>query len=160
MGPAGSLSWYLIEATDAIAEVGMLAALVGLHVRQAPSYGRLGMASFVLAFVGTAFLLLSTVIWLLTTGAEGVFLDILFSSGGLAVLVGFPLLGVATYRAGVLPRWCGLLLIAWIVYFPLIFVLVDFYGEARALFGLVFLALGYALWSQREEWAQQLSRVR
>lgn len=34
-GPEGSLSWYLIESADAIAEVGMLAALVGLHVRQA-----------------------------------------------------------------------------------------------------------------------------
>ncbi len=49
-----------------------------------------------------------------------------------------------------LPRWCSLLLIAWIAYLPLIFFLVDFYGEARALFGLVFLALGYVLWSRRE----------
>ncbi len=160
MGPAGSLSWYLIESSDAIAEVGMLAALMGLHLRQRPSYGRLGTVGFVVAFVGTAFLLLSTVIWLLTTGAERVFIDLLFSSWGLAVLVGFPLLGVATFRAGVLPRWCGLLLIAWIVYFPVIFTLVDFYGEARALFGLVFLAVGYALWSGREGWAQQPSRVR
>lgn len=160
MGPAGSLSWYLIESSDAIAEVGMLAALVGLHFLQTPRYGGLGTAGFTVAFVGTAFLLLSTVIWLFTAGAEGVFLDILFSLGGLAVLVGFPLLGVATFRAGVLPRWCGLLLIAWIFYFPLIFVLVDFYGEARALFGLVFLALGCALLSQRQEWAQQPSRVR
>ncbi|HZY65744.1 MAG: hypothetical protein M3N10_00330 [Actinomycetota bacterium] len=148
MGPTGSLSWYLIESSDAIAELGMLAALVGLHFLQAPRYGWLGTAGFAVAFVGTASLLLSTVIWLLTAGAEGAFLDILFSLGGLAVLVGFPLLGVATFRADVLPRWCSLLLIAWIVYFPLIFMLVDFYGEARALFGLVFLALGYALWSR------------
>ena len=49
-----------------------------------------------------------------------------------------------------LPRWCGLLLIAWIACLPLIFFLVDFYGEARALFGLVFLALGHVLWSRRE----------
>jgi uncharacterized membrane protein len=77
------------------------------------------------------------------------------SLGGLAVLVGFPLLGVATLRAGVLPRWCGLLLVAWLVYFPLIFFLVDFYGEARALFGLVFLALGYALWAQRNASVRQ-----
>lgn len=159
MGPVGSLSWYLIESSDAIAEAGMLAALVGLHFLQAPNYGRLVTVGFVVAFVGTAFLLLSTVIWLLTAGAEGGLLDILFSSGGLAVLVGFPLLGVATFRAGVLPRWCGLLLIAWIVYFPFIFFLVDFYGEARALFGLVFLALGYALWSWREAAARQPSRV-
>jgi hypothetical protein len=33
-GPEGSLSWYLIESADAVAEAGMLAALVGLHIRQ------------------------------------------------------------------------------------------------------------------------------
>lgn len=64
-------------------------------------------------------------------------------------------MGVATYRAGVLARWSGWLLMAWIVYFPLIFVLVDFYGEARALFGLVFVALAYALWSRREAATEQ-----
>ncbi len=76
MGPVGSLSWYLIESSDAIAEGGMLAALVGLHFRQAPDYGRLGTTGFTAAFVGTAFLLLSTVIWLLTA-TEGIVLDIL-----------------------------------------------------------------------------------
>lgn len=156
MGPVGSLSWHLIESSDAIAEVGMLAVLVGLHVRQAPSYGRLGVAGFVVAVVSTAFLLLSTVLWLLTHNGDGI-VGLLFSLGGLGVLVGLPLLGVATLRAGVLPRWCGLLLVAWLVYFPLIFFLVDFYGEARALFGLVFLALGCALWAQRDASVRQTS---
>lgn len=44
MGPVGALSWYLIESSDTFAEVGVLAALVGLHVRQSPGYGRLGTA--------------------------------------------------------------------------------------------------------------------
>jgi len=61
----GSRSWYLIESADAVAEAGMLAALLGLHVPQAPTYGRLGTAGFVVAFLGTAFVFLSTVIWLL-----------------------------------------------------------------------------------------------
>jgi hypothetical protein len=69
-GPEGSLSWYLMESADAIAEVGMLAALVGLHVRQRPYYGGLGMAGFAVAFVGTAFVLLSTVIWMLVAGED------------------------------------------------------------------------------------------
>jgi len=149
MGAPGSLSWYLIESSDAIAEAGMLVAIVALHLWQAPKYGRFGTASSMVAFAGTASLLLSTVIWLLTT-TEGLFLDVLFTSGALGVLVGFPLLGVATYRAGVLPRWCGLLLIGWLVYFPLIFFLVDYFGEARALFGLVWLALANARWSERK----------
>lgn len=159
MGSVGSLSWYLIESSDAIAEVGMMGAVVGLHARQTPSYGRLGTTGSIVAFVGAALAALSTVLWLLTGYGDGI-VGLLFSLGGLGVLVGFPILGVATLRAGVLPRWCGLLLVGWLVYFPLIFFLLDFYGEARALFGLMFLALGYALWSQRGASAEQPSRVR
>ena len=159
MGPVGSLSWYLIESSDAIAEVGMMGAVVGLHARQTPHYGRLGAAGSIVAFVGAALAALSTLLWLLTGYGDGI-VGLLFSLGGLGALVGFPILGVATLRAGVLPRWCGLLLVGWLLYFPLIFILLDFYGEARALFGLVFLALGYVLWSQRNTAAQQPSRVR
>lgn len=148
MGPVGSLSWYLIESSDAIAEVGILAALVGLHARQSPGYGRLGTAGFITAFAGTACFVLSTVIWLLTK-TDGMFLGILFSSALLGWIVGFPLLGIATLRARVLPRWSGLLLVTYPAVFLLAFLLVDFYGEARVLLGLPWLALGYALWSER-----------
>lgn len=147
-GPVGSLSWYLIESSDAIAEAGMMALLVGLHARQAPSYGRLGMAGFIVAFVGTAGLFSSTVIWLLEPTASGVLFDMLFNWGILGMLAGFPLLGIATFRARVLPRWCGLLLVAFLIVFVLIFFLVDYSGAARALFGPYWLALAYALWSQ------------
>ncbi len=98
MGPVGSLSWYLIEASDAIAEVGMMGAVVGLHARQTPSYGRLGMAGSTVAFFGATFAALSTVLWLLTGYGDGI-VGLLFSLGGLAALVGFPILGVATLRA-------------------------------------------------------------
>ena len=70
-GPVGSLSWYLIESSDAIAEMGMMVFLVGLHLLQRPNYGRLGAAGFVVAFVGTASIFLSTVIWLLTAYPVG-----------------------------------------------------------------------------------------
>lgn len=150
-GPVGSLSWHLIESSDTIAQAGMLAALVGLHVRQAPDYGRLGTAGFVVAFVGVACVVLLTVIWLFTAYevGEGVILDILEIPASLGMLAGFPLLGVATFRARVLPRWCGVLLIAYPAVFLLAFFLVDFYGEARVLLGLPWLALGYALWSEK-----------
>ena len=155
-GAVGSLSWYLIESADAIAEVGMLAALLGLHVRQAPSYGRLGTAGFVVAFVGTAFVFLSTVIWLLA-GEDNALVGTLFSLGiFVGWLVGFPLLGIATFRAGVLPRWCGLLLI---VYFPVLFVLLSLFSTGVIWNGLVWLALGYALWTRRGMAAEQPSRV-
>ena len=160
-GPVGSLSWYLIESSDAIAEAGMLVALVGLHVRQVPNYGRLGTTGFVVAFVGTASYFLATVIWLLTAYpvGEGAILDILEYATLIGLLAGFPLLGVATFRARVLPRWCGMLLAALPAAFFVIFVLVDYSGAARALFGPYWLALGYALWSERGAPIRQPSPV-
>jgi hypothetical protein len=136
----------------------MMVAVVGLHARQTPNYGRLGTAGFVVAFVGTASVFLSTVLWLLTRNSNGI-VGLMEMGGLLAWLVGFPILGVATLRAGVLPRWCGLLLVAWLVYFPLILVSLNSYGEGRALWGLVWLAQGYALWS-RSAASEQPSRVR
>jgi hypothetical protein len=145
-GPEGSLSWYLIESADAIAEVGMLAALVGLHVRQRPYYGRLGMAGFAVAFVGTAFVLLSTVIWMLVAGEDNFFVGLFFTLGlFVGWPVGFTLLGVTTFRAKVFPRWCGVLLIT---FFPVLFAIFSVYDTAVIWNGLVWLALGYALWSE------------
>lgn len=147
-GPEGSLAWYLMESADAIAEVGMLAALVGLHVQQRPYYGRLGMVGFAVAFVGTAFALLSTVIWMLVAGEDNFFVGLFFTLGlFVGWPVGFTLLGVATFRAKVFPRWCGLLLIA---FFPVLFVIFSVYDTAVIWNGVVWLAFGYALWSQRD----------
>jgi hypothetical protein len=146
-GPEGSVSWYLIESADAVAEVGMLTALVGLHVRQAPNYGRLGTAGFVVASVGTAFVFLSTVTWLLA-GEDNFFVGLFFTLGlFVGWPVGFTLLGVATFRAKVFPRWCGVLLIA---FFPVLFAIFSVYDTAVIWNGVVWLAVGYALWSERD----------
>ena len=56
-------------------------------------------------------------------------------------------------QARVLPRWCGTAIIVALF----LFLLGDFGG---ILFGLVWLALGYVLWSRREVSDQQPSRVR
>ena len=53
-GPTGSVSDYLIEGAHAVAEAGMLGALLGLRARQVSAYGWLGAAGFALAFLGTA----------------------------------------------------------------------------------------------------------
>jgi hypothetical protein len=68
------------------------------------------------------------------------------------------LLGVATLRARVLPRWCGILLIVAVLGIPVYFALGN-YGGAT-LYGLVWLGLGYALWLERGMSAEQPSRVR
>jgi hypothetical protein len=157
-GPTGSLSDYLIESAHAVAEAGMLGALLGLRARQTPAYGRLGMAGFVLALLGSALLCAITVIAIISGDALGeAVLGTIFISGVLGWLVGFPLLGIATLRARVLPRWCGVLLLA---YFPLFGFLLASYGWGGIALGLLWGALGYVLWSWRGTAAeQQPSRV-
>lgn len=145
-GPLDSTAMYLIESAHAVAEAGMLGALLGLRVLQAPAYGRLGAAGFALAFLGSALLCAITVIATITGDALGeTVLGSIFVSGVLGWFVGFPLLGIATLRARVLPRWCGVLLLA---YFPLFVFLLASYGWGGLAFGLLWLALGYAILSR------------
>ena len=145
-GPMDALPAYLIEFAHAIAEASMLGALLGLHARQAPAYGRLGKVGFTLAFLGSAILSAITVFATVTQGALGeVVLSVIFGLGVLGWLVGFPLLGIATLRTKVLPRWCGVLLLA---YFPFFVFLLNSYGWGGIVLGLLWTALGYALLSR------------
>ena len=89
------------------------------------------------------------------------------------MFLGLALLGIATLRARVLPWWCGLALI---VHLPLSFVVLVILelvtgggteGEGEiavgialgATLGIIWLALGYVLWSQRGAAAEQPPRV-
>jgi hypothetical protein len=143
-GGVATVEDYLLEILFSIALAGMLAGLVGFHARQAPNYGRLGTAGFFAAFVGVFFMLASTVATILA-GSE--VLDWLFVLGFVGTLVGFVLLGTATLRARVLPRWRGILLLVAVLGIPVYFALGSYGGAI--LYGLVWLALGYGLWSER-----------
>ena len=149
----GSFSYYLLEAFFCIATVGMLGGLAGLHALQATNYGWFGAAGFYAAFIGTALMLLSTAATILA-GRE--VLNFLFVVGFLGTF-GLVLLGVATLRARVLPRWCGVLLIVAVLGIPVYFALGNYGGAI--LYGLVWLGLGYALWLERGMSGEQSSRV-
>ncbi len=71
-------------------------------------------------------------------------------------MFGFVLYGVATLRARVLPLWVG---IAFIVGLPLRFAMFPIDPWGLTLFGLLWVALGYVLWSRREAVAEQTARV-
>ena len=127
---------------DVLFVVGILLAVVGLvgfHELQRGSYGRIGRAGFYTVVVASLIQVVGLVGFLLGSMA----LEWLVLVGGLGSLVGFALYGAATLRAGVLPRWCG---VALIVALPASIPLGEY---ASLLFGLVWLALGYALWAQR-----------
>jgi hypothetical protein len=151
--------------------------MVGFHALQRHTYGRIGDAFFWLVVVGPLLMVLGGVVFF-TLGESGDFLQatpplvwVVLGLLGLVVglvsmVVGFALYGVATLQAGVLPRWCGL---AFIVAVP--GALASSIALARILpesvftsifiiFGLVWLALGYALWARREAPAVQPRRVR
>jgi hypothetical protein len=137
---------YLDEAAYGFALAATLAGLGGLHARQASGRGgRLGAAGLFAALGGAALLSAGSVLAALAGGA----LDWLPGLGLLGLLLGFVLSGVATFRAGLFPQWCGLLLI---VCLPLAGVLAGALGEAGwgTALGLSWLALGYALWPRRD----------
>jgi hypothetical protein len=158
-GALGHFLNYLGTALFSAAYLGMLGGLVGLHARQVQSYGRLGTAGFFLAFVGAALAFVGqaqsaifaqdgTLGWLFGDPGYGFMVGILLTSLGLV------LLGVGTLRAGVLPRWCGFGLIALVVFLAL-----GAFG-GFVVVGLIWLALGYALWGQVGTSIEEPSRVR
>ena len=136
----------LDEGLYVVAVAGTMGGIVGLHARQAPSYGRLGTVGFLATFTGTALLLIGLVIsFAMGSVFERTLLDHMLGLGLWAALLGFMALGAATLRLGLLPRWCGVLLI---ICLPLALVLGD-YGGGTVL-GLLWLALAYELLSQHD----------
>ena len=140
----------------------LLVGLVGFHALQKAHYGRIGLAGFYAVIVGASFMVVAQILtWIgLTLGITAlVFPD---PVGLLIVMVGLILYGVATLQAKVLPRWCG---VGFIVCVPVLIgisVVSEEYGEMLGgiLFGLLWLALGYVLWSDSGVTAERPARVR
>jgi hypothetical protein len=127
-----------------------IAGFVGFHALQKDNYGRIGRGGLWTVVVATLAIVVGLMVSLLgNTALERLEL---FPVGTFAVFVGFALYGAATLQARVLPRWCGIGLIVG----PFMFFLGDFGG---ILFGLLWLALGYTLWSQRDTSVGEPSRV-
>jgi hypothetical protein len=146
--------------------------LTGLYARQAEKTGWLGFAgylllslwmviimgfSFVEAFVlphlATA-LPTFVVAWMgMFTGDASRFdlgfLPTLWTLTGPIYIVGGLLFGIATFRAGILPRWAGALLAVGTLLAPLAALLPNAAQPKIAIpVGLALAWLGYALWSQ------------
>lgn len=136
----------LNEALYLVSVAGTMGGIVGLHARQAPSYGRLGTVGFLATFAGTALLLLGLVLSFTMGSVFGrTLLDHVLGLGLWGALLGFMVLGAATLRLGALPRWCGVLLI---ICLPVAIGLGDHGGGA--VLGLLCLAVAYALLSQHD----------
>ncbi len=99
-----------------LAGVATLPALVGVLTRDAGRSGRLGMAGYVLSFVGVAVFSVGNL-------AEGIFAMevgvVLFGVGLIILTVGVVVLGFGVRRAKVLPAWTVWpLVVGWMAFLP------------------------------------------
>jgi len=122
------------------AHVVLVFGLVALYAAQVEQSGLLGGLGMVLSVVGTT--LVSGAVLVEIAGASGAEVENVLGAGlpgalallgGLALLIGLILFGAATMRAGVFPRWAGLLLIVG----DAVFGLGSFAGSAATIFEIV-----------------------
>jgi hypothetical protein len=117
-------TWRLIagHVLGTASYIFILLGLVGVYVFEADQAGRLGLAGFLLAFIGNVLLATSSnygyfapvlaahapdMLAAINAYGPEIGLDALMV---LTYIIGFALLGIATARAGVLPRWGGVLI--------------------------------------------------
>jgi hypothetical protein len=152
-----------------------LLGMPGLYVRQAEKSGWLGLVgytllslwlvvimgfsfveAFILPHVATA-LPAFVQAWMgMFNGPAGTFdlgvLPTIWTLTGPVYILGGLLFGIATFRAGILPRWAGALLALSTVLAPIAGLLPNASQPKTAIpMGMAVAWLGYALWSERRE---------
>ena len=124
-----------------------------IRARNTGRFDRWGQIGLAVSSVGTALLVLGMVL----SAISDIFW-VLVPLGGLALVIGLALVGIAALRMEVLPRWAAVLLVLGSLG------MLGFNDQnAQALmaipFGIGWLAVGYALWSGRADMLQRPSRV-
>jgi hypothetical protein len=148
--------------------IGVLIAIAALHAIQRRHYGSLGALASLAAFVGVGMSVGGNLVGELALAMAQVAM-LLLVVGILAASVGIVGLGIVTLEARVLPRWCGVALIAGSP--PAVgleFMFLGLLGAAGilpgeivwALVGVPWVLVGYALFRAGTHRALQTSRVR
>ena len=170
-------AWAIITPLKTVMCLLLLLGFVGIYARQVKEAGWLGLAGFLLFGLGwaltTAFVFAETVIMPPLASVAPKFVDgflgvaasrasevglgaipALWGLAGILYLLGGLLFGIATFRAGILPRWAGGLLAITAALTPLAVLLPHAIQRLAAIpMGLALASLGYALWSERREQA-------
>jgi hypothetical protein len=172
-------AWAIITPLKTVMCLLFLLGITGLYARQVNTAGWLGLAGYLLlsltwalqtAFIfAEAFILplLATAAPKFVDGVLGIFnghptemnlgaLPALFTLVGILYMLGGLLFGIATLRAGILPRWAaGLLAVAAAVTPAAALLPHEIQRLAGIPVGLALAWLGYALWSERREHATE-----
>ena len=167
--------WIIVHVlATAMCFLGLL-GMAGLYARQAAKSGWLGLAGYLLFSLGFAFILgfsfvetlilprLASELPKFVAGFLGMFtgaateinlgvLPTLWTLTAPLYMLGGLLFGIATFRAGILPRWSGVLLAAGTALAPVAALLpLEYQALVAVPVGLALVWLGYALWPERRE---------
>jgi hypothetical protein len=168
-------AWGIITPLKTLMSFLFLLGLTGLYARQVKEFGWLGLVGYLLlslcwalelAFIFAEAFIIPPLASAAPKFVEGFFgivnghpiqmnlgiLPALYALVGILYLSGGLLFGIATFRAGILPRWASGLLAAAAVLTPLAVLLPHAIQRFAAVpVGIALAGLGYALWSERRE---------
>lgn len=172
-------AWAIITTLKTVMCLFFLLGITGLYARQAEKAGWLGLAGFLMLFISwwlqTAYVFAETFIAPPLAGASPAFVDsflaiargtpaemnigslpAIYGGLGLLYMLGGLVFGIATLRAGVLPRWPAILLAVAAALTPAAALLPHAIQRYAAIpVGLAIAWLGYTLWSEQREQAAQ-----
>lgn len=167
--------WKIIQPLKTAMCLLFVAGITGLYARQVEESGRLGLAGFLVFSLCWALQMpyaftQAFIMPLLPTEAprfvesfqglasgQGSEMDLgalamVYTVAGIMYMLGGLLFGLATFRAGVLPRWPAILLAVTATVTPAAALLPhDIQRLAAVPMGIALVWLGYALWSERRE---------
>ncbi len=184
LASVNTTAWAIITPLKTVMCLLFLLGITGIYARQVEKTGWLGLAGFLVFSLGwaitTANVFAETFIMPPLASEAPKFVDsflgvaggrasevnlgavpVLFAFAGILYMLGGLLFGIATFRAGILPRWAGGLLAATAALTPLAALLPHALQRFVAIpMGLALAWLGYALWSERQEQASEALLIR
>ena len=165
--------WIIVHVIAMAMSLFGLLGMAGLYARQAEKSGWLGLAGYLLLSLWLALILGFTFVevfilpivaatapafvagWLgMFTGTASTLdlgaLPLVWTLTGPIYILGGLLFGIAIFRAGILPRWAGVLLAVGTVIGPVAILFpLEYQPKVAVPVGLALAWLGYALWSER-----------
>ncbi len=151
----GQLPTPLVSTMLLVASILIMLALPGMYARQSEAAGWLGLVGHVLLEVGIVIVVVYAAAPLFNPAVKGLGESVAAFLLGIALLLSLVLTAIATLRAGVYPRWSGILLLAAGVGFLFDFFVAEYFPPIAgqlggAIFGMLFaLALawiGVSIW--------------